>query len=113
LDARNNKFNQTRVPPLRSLLCEGFSTSCSAESIRAFVATKVASGATLKTDGLAAYLVLPWTCRVFANLKRWALGVYPGLRRNQFQSYLDAFVFRFNRCRSRCAALRSMLGIGA
>ena len=113
-------------------MCERFSSSSSAESIRAFVATNVASGATLKTDGLAAYLgtsevnhdphvvgtmtahlVLPWTCRVFANLKRWALGVYHGLRRSHLRSYLDAFVFRFNRRRSRCAALRSMLGIGA
>ena len=57
----------------------------SAESIGGFVATNVASGATLKTDGWAAYpgtsavdhdrhvvgkmaahLVLPWTHRVFA-----------------------------------------------
>jgi hypothetical protein len=113
-------------------LCERFSSSSSAESIRAFVATNVASGATLKTDGLAAYLgtpevnhdphvvgtmtahlVLSWTCRVFAKLERWALGVYHGLRRSHLRSSLDAFVFRFNRRRSRCAALRSMLGIGA
>ena len=30
---------------------------------------------------MAAHIVLPWTHRVFANLKRWALGVYHGLRR--------------------------------
>jgi hypothetical protein len=40
-------------------LCKKFSTSSSAESIRAFAATNVASGATLKTDGLAAYLDTP------------------------------------------------------
>ena len=103
----------------------------SAESIGGFVATNVASGATLKTDGWAAYpgtsavdhdphvvgkmaahLVLPWTHRVFANLKRWALGVYHGLRRNHLQSYLDEFTFRFNRRRTRHAAFRSLLGIG-
>ena len=95
----------------------------SAESIRAFVATNIACGAALKTDGWAAYpgapevnhdphvigamaahVVLPWTHRVFANLKRWALGVYHGLRRNHLQSYLDEFVFRFNRRRTRHAA---------
>ena len=83
----------------------------SAESIGGFVATNVASGATLKTDGRAAYpgtsavdhdrhvvgkmaahLVLPWTHRVFActkwarsaSLKRWALGVYHDLRATIF-----------------------------
>ena len=103
----------------------------SAESIRAFVAANIACGATLKTDGWAAYpgtpevnhdphvvgtmaahVVLPWTHRVFANLKRWALGVYHGLRRNHLQSYLDEFAFRFNRRRTRHAAFRSLLGIG-
>ena len=103
----------------------------SAESIRAFVATNIACGATLRTDGwasypgtpevnhdphvvgnMAAHVVLPWTHRVFANLKRWALGVYHGLRRNHLQSYLDEFTFRFNRRRTRHAAFRSLLGIG-
>jgi hypothetical protein len=62
---------------------------------------------------MAAHLVLPWTHRVFANLKRWALGVYHGLRRRHLQSDLDEFVFRFNRRRTRHAAFRSLLGIGA
>ena len=31
---------------------------------------------------MAAHLVLPWTHRVFSNLKRWALGTYHGLRRH-------------------------------
>ena len=30
---------------------------------------------------VAAHIVLPWTHRLFANLKTWALGVYHGLRR--------------------------------
>ena len=30
---------------------------------------------------MAAHIVLPWTHRLFANLKSWALGVYHGLRR--------------------------------
>jgi hypothetical protein len=33
---------------------------------------------------MAAHVVLPWTHRVFANLK--ALGVYHGLRRKHLQS---------------------------
>lgn len=62
---------------------------------------------------MTAYLVLPWVHRVFANLKRWALGVCHGLRRDKhLQTHLDEFVFRFNRRRTRHAAFRSLLGIG-
>jgi predicted RNA-binding Zn-ribbon protein involved in translation (DUF1610 family) len=104
----------------------------SAASLHAFLATDLAPGATAKTDGLASYvgapsvrhdphvvgkmaahIVLPWVHRVFSNLKIWALGVYHGLRRKHVQSYLDEFVFRFNRRRTRHAAFRSLLGIAA
>ena len=104
----------------------------SAASLHAFLAANVGPGATAKTDGwsgypgapgvihdphvvgkMAAHIVLPWVHRIFANLKVWALGVYHGLRREHFQSYLDEFVFRFNRRRTRHAAFRSLLGIAA
>jgi hypothetical protein len=62
---------------------------------------------------MAAHIVLPWVHRIFSNLKVWALGVYYGLRRQHLQSYLDEFVFRFNRRRTRHAAFRSLLGIAA
>ena len=62
---------------------------------------------------MAAHIVLPWVHRIFSNLKVWALGVYHGLRRKYLQSYLDEFVFRFNRRRTRHAAFRSLLGIAA
>ena len=103
----------------------------SAASLHGFVAANLAQGATIKTDGWAAYpgapnvshdphvvgkmaahIVLPWIHRVFSNLKTWALGVYHGLRRKHLQSYLDEFVFRFNRRRMRHAAFRSLLSIG-
>ena len=105
----------------------------SAATLHAFIAANVSAGATVKTDGwpayqgapgvshephvvgsMAAHLVLPWTHRLFANLKRWALGVYHGLRRGKhLQSYFNEFVFRFNRRKTRHAAFRSLLGIGA
>jgi hypothetical protein len=104
----------------------------SAQSLHAFVAANLAPGATAKTDGwpgypgapgvrhdphvvgkMAAHVVLPWCHRIFSNVKVWALGVYHGLRRQHFQSYLDEFVFRFNRRRTRHAAFRSLLGIAA
>lgn len=62
---------------------------------------------------MAAHVVLPWVHRIFSNLKVWALGVYHGLRRKHVQTYLDEFVFRFDRRRTRPAAFRSLLGITA
>ena len=61
----------------------------------------------------AAHIALPWTHRLFSNLKRWGLGVYHGLRKTNLQHYLDEFVFRFNRRRTRHAAFDTLLGIGA
>jgi transposase-like protein len=103
----------------------------SATSLHGFLRQSVAPGAIVRTDGwsgypgaqdvthdphkigpMAAHIVLPWAHRVFANLKRWALGVYHGLRRPHLQAYLDEFVFRFNRRRNRHAAFRALLGIG-
>jgi hypothetical protein len=89
----------------------------SAKSIVAFVHANVKPGATLITDGHAAYpglsrdyrhdprvvgnmaanIVLPWSHRAFSLLKRWALGTYHGLRRKHVDAYLDEFVFRYNR----------------
>lgn len=107
-------------------------TDYSAASLHPFLAANLVPGATAKTDGwsgypgapgvnhdphtvgkMAAHIVLPWTHRVFSNLKTWALGVYHGLRREHFQSYLDEFVFRFNRRHHRHASFRSLLGSAA
>src|SRR5215218_11265395 len=71
----------------------------SAVALGAFVAAAIAAGSTVVSDGWPGYarlkevkhdprvvgdapahLVLPWIHRVFANAKRWALGVYHGLR---------------------------------
>ena len=48
---------------------------------------------------------------MFSNLKGWARGVYHGLRRKYLQTYLDEFVFRFNRRRTRHPTFRSMFAI--
>ncbi len=106
-------------------------TNASASSLHGFIAANIAPQSTARTDGWPAYPgapnidhqpqvvgvrkaheVLPWIHRVFSNFKTWALGVYHGLRAKHLQSYLDEFVFRFNRRRSRHAAFRSLLGIG-
>jgi hypothetical protein len=58
---------------------------------------------------MAAHIALPWIHRLFSNLKRWGLGVYHGLRKTNLQHYLDEFVFRFNRRRTRHAAFDTLL----
>ena len=100
----------------------------SADSLHGFIATSIAPASTAKTDAWQGYAgipnlkhqpvvigtdkaheILPWIHRVFSNLKTWALGVYHGLREKHLQAYLDEFVFRFNRRRSRPAAFRTLL----
>jgi transposase-like protein len=102
----------------------------SAVALGAFVAAAIAAGSTVVSDGWSGYarlkevkhdpkvvgdvpahLVLPWIHRVFANAKRWALGVYHGLREEHLQAYLDEFVFRFNRRRTPQAAFARLLGL--
>jgi ISXO2-like transposase domain/Transposase zinc-ribbon domain len=102
----------------------------SAVALGAFVAAAIAAGSTVVSDGWSGYarlkevkhdpkvvgdvpahLVLPWIHRVFANAKRWALGVYHGPREEHLQAGpwpragepdpgLDEFVFRFDRRRT-------------
>ena len=103
----------------------------SAVALGAFVAAAIAAGSTVVSDGWPGYarlkevkhdpkvvgdapahLVLPWVHRVFANAKRWALGVYHGLREKHLQAHLDEFVFRFNRRRNPAAAFDRLLGLG-
>jgi ISXO2 transposase-like protein/transposase-like zinc ribbon protein len=122
VEVRDGRPGRVRLATIRD---------ASAESLHAFVGANVEARTTIKTDGwsgypgapdvthephvvgaMAAHVVLPWTHRVFANLKTWALGVYHGLRRKHLQSYLDEFTFRFNRRHTRHAAFRSLLGIG-
>jgi hypothetical protein len=102
----------------------------SAATLGAFVAGNVADGGTVVSDGWSGYkglkdvkhdprvigetpahLVLPWIHRVFANAKRWAVGVYHGLREKHLQAYLDEFVSRFNRRRTPHAGFDRLLGL--
>ena len=45
------------------------------------------------------HLVLPWIHQIFSNLKGWARGVYHASQ--ALPGYLDEFVFRFNRRKTR------------
>ena len=104
----------------------------SAASLEAFVRANVKPGATLLTDGhssypgltdyrhdprvvgkMAGHVMLPWIHRVFSLMKRWGLGTYHGLRRKHVDSYLNEFVFRYNRRFYRHASFETVLGLTA
>jgi hypothetical protein len=57
---------------------------------------------------MAVHVVLPWIHTVFANLKTWAKDVFHGLREPHLRTYLDEFVFRFNRRRRQTRALQDV-----
>jgi hypothetical protein len=101
-------------------------------SIEAFVRANVKIGTTLLTDGhrsypgltdyrhdprtvgkMAGHVVLPWIHRVFALMKRWGLGTYHGLRRKHIDTYLNEFVFRYNRRFYRHVSFETMLGFAS
>jgi transposase-like protein len=104
----------------------------SAASVEAFVKANVKRGTTLLTDGhksfpglkgyrhdprvvgkMAAHVVLPWIHRAFSLMKRWSLGTYHGLRRKHADTYLNEFVFRYNRRFYRHVSFETLLGLAA
>ena len=101
-------------------------------NIHAFIKANIAPGATLVSDGhasypglagyrhdprvignMAAHIPLHWIHRVFALLKRWGLGTYHGFRREHIDSYLNEFVFRYNRRFYRHVSFETILGLSA
>ena len=100
-------------------------------ALRGFISGAVAPGAWVVTDGWSGHAGLPgnprerrvvgdrpahgvlaWVHRVFSSPRRWAMGVYHGLRRRHFQRYLDGSVFRRDRRRHRRTSPGSLPGIG-
>src|SRR5450756_2126722 len=122
------KYLDTRSGRIRLAMIADNSTA----SIEAFVRANVRPGATLLTDGHASYpsltgyrhdprivgvmaghIVLPWIHRAFSLLKRWSLGTYHGLRRKHVDTYLNEFVFRYNRRFYRHVSFEALLGLAA
>ena len=120
------KYIDTRSGRIRLAMI----TDNSAASIETFVRANVKPGATLLTDGhasypgltdyrhdprvvgkMAAHIVLPWIHRVFSLMKRWGLGTYHGLRRKHIDTYLNEFVFRYNRRFYRHVSFETILGL--
>jgi predicted RNA-binding Zn-ribbon protein involved in translation (DUF1610 family) len=105
-------------------------------SVHRFIRDNVAPGAILLTDGhasylglnlttdpnryihdsrphgiIAAHLVMPWIHRVFSLLKRYGMGTFHGFRRKHMETYLNEFVFRYNRRRHRGISFEKVLGL--
>jgi len=57
--------------------------------------------------------LMPLIHLVFSNLKTWLLGTHHGVSPKHLQSYLDEYVFRFNRRFYPMAGFHSVLGIAA
>ena len=95
------------------------------KALQGFVKANVESGSTVITDGWASYFslteegyphvvqktsneaeILPHVHMIASHLKRWLLGTHQGAVRDMhLQSYLDEFVFRFNRRKSASRGL--------
>ena len=46
-------------------------------------------------------------------MRRWSLGTYHGLRRKHVDTYLNEFVFRYNRRYYRHVSFETLLGLAA
>jgi hypothetical protein len=57
-------------------------------------------------------IYLPMVSRVTANLKTWIDGTFHGVRKHHLQSYLDEFMFRFNRRFYRSISFQRLLDLG-
>lgn len=102
-------------------------------SIGSFLKNNVEAGSRIRTDGWRGYSdaalapykhfvrindapeqahrKAPHIHRVFGNLKTWLVGTHHGVDPKYLQSYLDEYVFRFNRRNTPMAAFQSLLGI--
>lgn len=111
-----NGFGRIRLQKLES---------DSQESVTQFIQNAIKPGSHVRTDGSAAYLKieglgyihdkkiqlgseipahksLPGVHRIASLVKRWLLGTHHGgVKSEHLSSYLDEFVFRFNRRKSR------------
>lgn len=108
----------------------------SGKSLGGFVATNVAQGSVVHTDGWRGYdpiaglgydhrpipqrwrtedrqVILPRAHRTLSNLQTWLRGTHRSASAKHLPVYLDEFVFRHNRRRTPMAAFQTLLGLGA
>jgi hypothetical protein len=100
-------------------------------TLHSFITKNIAPGSQINTDGgvefdgiegkgyvhhpriqttpAMAGEILPWVHRVIGNLKTWLRGTHHGVDPEHLSSYLDEYVFRYNRRRFREAGFLSLL----
>ena len=81
-----------------------------------FAALSISGNSVLSFMPIVAYCVVPGPpkCGIQPLLRpRWGLGTYHGLRRKHVDTYLDEFVFRYNRRFYRHASFEKLLGLTA
>lgn len=103
--------------------------------IQEFMSQNVESGSSVRTDGWRGYSktalmnykhvrqvqgvpqnahrLAPHIHRVFGNLETWLNGTHHGVEPKYLQSYLDEYIFRFNRRITPMAAFQTLLGISS
>ncbi len=107
----------------------------SEDSLGAFLTRSIKAGSRVRTDGWRGYSDaalsdyihhvrvvgspqrahkrFPHIHRVFGNLQTWLTGTHHGVEPKHLPSYLDEFVFRFNRRKTPMAAFQTLLGISS
>lgn len=103
------------------------------ESLGLFISENIEPGSRIRTDGWQGYSdaaledykhhvrkiksmrfahkKLPHIHKVFGNLKTWLNGTHHGVEPKYLPSYLDEFIFRFNRRQNPMVAFQTLLGI--
>ena len=66
----------------------------------------------MRGDKIKMNSTLPMISVVTANLKTWIDGAFHGVSKKHLQSYLDEFMFRFNRRFYRAVSFRTLLDLG-
>jgi transposase-like protein len=101
--------------------------NAAAVSIRRFLTANIESGGDIYTDGWKGYSKTALAGyghelhpsgtharhihRAFGNLKTWLNGIHHGVEPKHLQSYLDEYIFRFNRRKTPMAAFQTLLGL--
>lgn len=134
-EVRNPKTNKIKERGLAGRIRIERLKNKSAQSVDKFVLECVAPGATIVSDDGTEFTnlrnlkfkhrpipmrgdrtkmdkYLPMISRVTANLKTWIDGTYHGIGKQHLQTYLNEFMFRFNRRFFRAVSFRTLIGLG-
>jgi len=134
-EIRNNKTKKFIQRPLAGRIRLQCLPDKSAPSIDKFVLENIATGASIVSDDGNEFTnlkslgfkhrpipmrgdrekmdkYLPMISRVTTNLKTWIDGTFHGVIKKHLQTYLNEFMFRFNRRFFRAVSFRTLIGIG-